>query len=200
MNKYGIKPYRRARKPRKKDDEGKQPSKYKNKIRGICPIRPDVVWVSDFTYIKYKGRFIYLATVVDLYTREAIGLNMRRFHSAELVVGALTEAIAKRGRPKYLHSDQGSEYESHKHIQLAETLGIEISMSKKASPWENGHQESFFGRLKTEFGDFNRFETFGQLLEAIHKHMDYYNYKRIHTALKMSPTSFRESHYRKLGT
>jgi transposase InsO family protein len=70
MKKYGIKPYRRRASPRKKDDEGKKEAKWKNEIIGLCPIRPNIVWASDFTYIKFMGSFIYLATIIDVYTRE----------------------------------------------------------------------------------------------------------------------------------
>ncbi len=66
-----------------------------------------------------------------------------------------------------------------------ESLGTQISVSDKASPWQNGYQESFFGRFKEEAGDFNRFETVGELIEEIYGQINYYNFDRIHTALKM---------------
>jgi len=70
MKKYGIKPYRRrAKSPRKKDDEGKPKSKWKNEIIAFCPVKQNIVWASDFTYIKFRGDFIYLATIIDIYTR-----------------------------------------------------------------------------------------------------------------------------------
>src|SRR6266702_7313818 len=75
MKKFNIKPYRkRARSPRKKDDEGKAPENEINIYKLLCPIRPNVVWVSDFTYIKFKERFLYTATVMDMFTREIIGV------------------------------------------------------------------------------------------------------------------------------
>lgn len=200
MNKYGLKPYRRRRKPRKLNDENKPETKYKNLIKDICAIRPEIIWQSDFTYIKYKGRFIYLATVIDQYTREVVGMNISRFHSKELVLKALQDGVVKRGRPIYLHSDQGSEYDSQVHTDFAEILGIKISMSAKSSPWENGHQESFFSQFKIEMGDFERFETMGELTAEIYGHIDYYNHRRIHTAIKMAPLQFRELVCRELGT
>ena len=112
MKKFGIKPYRRRKKPRKKGDENKPEAKFKNLIKKFCPIVPGLVWVSDFTYIRFKERFIYLATLIDLFTREVVGWNVTRFHNQELVLGALEHALSnpKRGIPVYLHSDQGSEY------------------------------------------------------------------------------------------
>ena len=76
-------------------------------------------------------------------------------------------------------------------------MGSKVSMSKKASPWENGHQESFFGHLKDEGGDLNRFETTGELLEELYRMIYYYNSQRIHTSLKMTPTEYREKYENK---
>lgn len=94
--------------------------------------------------------------------------------------------------PKIVHTDQGSEYCSKENISFLESLGIQISMSKKASPWENGYQESFYNNFKTDLGlEFDRFETLGELVEGIHQTITYYNKRRIHTALKMSPEQFK---------
>ena len=73
-----------------------------------------------------------------------------------------------------------------------EEKGAKISVSDKASPWQNGYQESFFGKFKDEVGDLNRFETIGQLIEAIYQQIYYYNFERIHTALKMPPAVYAE--------
>lgn len=199
MKKFGLKPYRRrTQKPRKKDDEGKVPTKYANLIKGFCPIRPNVVWVSDFTYIKYQGRFIYLATIMDLYTREIIGWNISRFHNQELVLGALQDALNKTENtpPVYFHSDQGSEYDSNSFTNFLDSLRVKISMSKKGSPWENGFQESFYSEFKMDLGDQNRFDDLAELIEAIHQTIYYYNNQRIHTSLKMSPVEFKAKFYR----
>lgn len=199
MKKFGLKPIRRrAAKPRKKADEDKLPTKYENLIKGFCPIRPDIVWVSDFTYIKYQGRFIYLATIMDLYTREIIGWNISRFHNQELVLGALQDALNRNQNipPVYFHSDQGSEYDSEAFTNFLTSLKTQISMSQKASPWENGFQESFYSEFKMDLGDPNRFEDLGELIEAIHQTIYYYNNHRIHTKLKMSPIEFKAKFYR----
>ena len=71
-----------------------------------------------------------------------------------------------------------------------ESLGVKISASDKASPWQNGYQESFFGKFKDEIGDINRFEAIGELIEEIYNHIHYYNTKRIHTKLKMPPAVY----------
>lgn len=202
MKKFNLKPYRRRpRKPNKKDDFGKPPTKYLNLIKNFCPIRPNIIWVSDFTYIEFQDRFIYLATVMDLFTREIIGWNILRFHNKELVIGALLNALAKsKSPPVYIHSDQGSEYEADDYTRLCETNNIQVSMSKKASPGENAFQESFYSHFKLDLGRTDQFEFLGELIEAIHLQIYKYNNKRIHTKLKMSPKQFREQYMRNIGT
>ena len=196
MKKFDLKPFRRRpRKPNKKDDLNKPPTKYQNLIKYFCPIRPNIVWVSDFTYIEFQGRFIYLATVMDLFTREIIGWNIGRFHNKELVIGALLNALAKaKSPPFYIHSDQGSEYDATDYTRLCETNGIQVSMSKKACPGENAFQESFYSTFKLDLGNTDQFEILGELVEALHLQIHKYNNKRIHTTLKMSPKQFREQY------
>jgi transposase InsO family protein len=196
MKKFGLKPYRRRpRKPNKKDDLNKPPTKYQNLIKNFCPIRPNIVWVSDFTYIEFQDRFIYLATVMDLYTREIIGWNIGRFHNKNLVIGALLNALANsESSPVYIHSDQGSEYDSVDYTRLCETNEIQVSMSRKARPGENAFQESFYSTFKLDLGSTGQFDTFGELIEALHLQIYKYNNKRIHTKLKMSPKQFREQY------
>ncbi len=195
MKKYGIKPYRRrGKKPVKKADLGKPASIHENLIKTICPIAPSVIWVCDFTYIKYQYRFIYLATMMDLFTREVVGYNILRFHTSDLVCGAVEDALNyTNGQiPLFIHSDQGSEYNSQKHTAMVEKLGIEISMSKKASPWENGYQESFFSQFKLDLGDPNRFSELGELIEEIEHVIYRHNNVKMHSVLKMTPIEYRK--------
>ncbi len=193
MKKFGMKPYRRRTKRlRKKEDEGKEATRWKNEIIGFCPIRPNIVWASDFTYIKFLGAFIYLATIIDIYTREIIGWNISARHDTKLVLGALKHAVGRTGAvPVYLHSDQGSEYDAKEYEEYVLGKGVIISMSKKASPWENPFQESFYSQFKVDLGYVSRFETVEELIEAIYQTIFYYNTGRIHTSLKMAPVAFK---------
>ena len=193
MKKFGIKPYRRrVKKFIKKDDLNKPATSFKNEIEKFCPIIPNIVWVTDFTYLKYQGKFIYLAVVMDLCTREIIGINISRYHNKQLVLGAFIDALNKTGViPKYIHSDQGSEYDSIEFVNFVESKNIIISMSRKSSPWENGFQESFFSTFKLEIGYLNRFEEIGELIENIYSTIYYYNNKRKHTSIKTTPVNFR---------
>lgn len=200
MKKFNIKPYkRRSKNPKKPEDYKKPETKFKNLIENICPVKPNFIWVTDFTYIKYQGKFFYLATLMDLYTREIVGFNISRYHNQELVTGAIEDALSKHKRPEILHSDQGSEYDSKAYENICNQLGIKISMSRKSSPWENGFQESFYSHFKLELADQNRFEEYGQLLEEIYRILNYYNTKRIHTALKISPKQFKEKYFTNLN-
>lgn len=199
MHKFGMKPYRRrVHPPPKTADQGKRAVKILNISKVLCPVAPSIVWVSDFTYIRYNEKFIYLATVMDLYTREIVGWNVSRYHNSELVLGALEDAVQRTGTtPLYLHSDQGSEYESQKYQAVAKQLTITLSMSDKGSPWQNGFQESFYSGFKLDLGSTNQFTELGELIEAIHATINYYNTKRRHSSLKnMSPADFHATYTR----
>jgi len=200
MKKFGIKPYRRrSKKFIKKDDLGKPTTKFKNEIEIFCPIVPNIIWVTDFTYIKFQNKFIYLAVIMDLFTREIIGVNISRYHNSQLVLVAFIDALNKTGKvPKYIHSDQGSEYDSKEFVDFVLSKKIIISMSRKSSPWENGYQESFFSTLKLELGFINRFDEVGELIENIYSTIYYYNNRRIHTKLKMTPVNFRRRYEKPL--
>ena len=192
MRKFGLKPARRSSTPRKLQDEGNEPTKYENILARLSPIAPNVVWASDFTFISYKGEFVYLCTVLDLFTGEVLGFNISRRHDAAFVKLAIVRALNKTGTaPAYFHSDQGSEYASEDVSTWLESRGVIISMNPKGSPWCNGSQESFFGRFKTEFGDFGRFTKYVDLLEALYEQLHYFSNIRIKTKLKMSPAEFR---------
>lgn len=199
MKLFNLKPPKRRIKAPPKPLDQKQPeAPYPNLIKALCPDAPNIVWSSDFTYIPYNGSFIYLATVMDIYTREIVGWHILSVHTAALIKGAFRDAVSRSiSLPIYFHSDQGSEYKELKHLKEVQDLGILISMSKKASPWENGYQESYFSNFKLELGDSNRFKTKGELIAEIHHLINRYNKTRIHTTLKMSPLQFSQKFYEK---
>jgi len=192
MKLFGIKPYKRKARWTKKKDYGNPPSGYPNLIKGSCPIKPNVFFAGDFTRLSWNGKIIYLATFMDIFTREIVGWSVSTHHTTELVVEAYLDAVKTVGRSQIVHTDQGSEYNSKDYAKFMEGLEVKISMSAKASPWENGYQESFYDNFKTDLGlEFERFETIGEFVEAIHKTINYYNQDRIHTKLKMSPIRFK---------
>lgn len=203
MKKFSLKPlvgtYKRY--PVKPNDLKKNNAGVLNVVKILCPIQPSVVWVSDFTYMKYHESFIYLATIMDSYTREVVGYNISRYHTKELVLGALIHALGQRPPPRYLHSDQGSEYDNYRYYDFLRKQSIIVSMSSKSSPWQNGKQESFYGHFKKELGSLNEFRTLPELIEAIHLQIHYYNTQRIHSVLKTIPRHFYDkSMSKKAGT
>jgi transposase InsO family protein len=206
MVKYGLKPKRRKKHFTKPNDLGRLDNEISNLIKNLCPIRSNVVWVGDFTYLNFHGKFYYLSTAMDLFTREILGWNFSDHHNAELVIAAFNDAKQKqKTTPAYCHSDKGSEYDSYKYKTLIRSHNTLVSMSKKGSPWENGYQESWYSHYKEELGDIDRFQTLGELVEAIALQIHYYNHDRIHTSLKTSPVKFRlnltvQSVFKETGT
>lgn len=163
------------------------------------------VWSSDLTYIKFMGKFIYLAIIQDVVSKEVVSFNLSYHHDSDLVLKTLREAVLKTGRfPKIFHCDRGREFLSSDCINFLEENCAKISVSDPGSPWQNGWSESFFSRFKTESGNLNRFEELGELIEYIFGYLNYYNSIRIHTAIKMSPYQFKskvsESGLEKRGT
>ena len=150
-------------------------------------------WAQDFTHLWFERCWYYLAVVLDLKTRQVVGWRLGSNHTSELTYAALLDGLSKHEPPAILHSDQGSEYLSYKHELLCEKLGITLSASDKASPWQNGFMERWFGNFKLELGPLNRFTDIAWLHEAIGLQIHYYNTKRIHTALKTTPAAYAAS-------
>lgn len=188
MKMFGIKAYRRRGKKWKKTKNIKVI--YPNMLLTEYPMYENHIWVTDFTYISFQGKFVYVATVLDLFTRKVVGLAAYTTHAVQLVLSALMNALANNGRPEVFHSDNGSEYNSAVFIGALENIGSIISRSAPGCPWENGYQESFYDKFKVDLGDPNRFKTLGELVLNIYQTVWRYNNTRIHTALKMSPVQF----------
>ena len=107
-----------------------------------------------------NSKFVYLATVLDAYTREIIGWNFGVRHNSQLVTEALRVALSRRSKPpEIFHSDQGSEYRSKDLNEILIAQNIQASMSAKSSPWQNGKQESFYQKFKLELGHPTIYET-----------------------------------------
>lgn len=193
MRKHGLKPkIRRGFRLVKLEDLGRPETRVENILKVICPIQPHVIWAGDFTYFWFMDRFWYLATVIDVYTREIVGWHIANHHTTSLIMDAFQDATRRTGTaPKYFHSDQGSEYVSGAYESLLASFGTQPSHSNKGCPWQNGFQESFYSNFKLELGDVRRFNHIGELIEAIHCQIRYYNNRRIHSALKMPPVVFR---------
>jgi len=191
MHIFGIKPYRRT-----------TPKVYTKPKHSVFPnylmteesCGPGDIYASDFTYIKYQGKWVYVATVLDVFTREIVGVSILNTHATQLVMNALSSTILHRAPPRIIHSDQGSEYASKDYAALIQKLKIKQSMSAPGCPWENGYQESFYKGFKLDLGDPNRYDTLGELVAAIYQTINYYNQRRIHSAHGVSPRQFAEKY------
>ena len=188
MNIFSIKAYRRRGRKWKRTKNIKVI--YPNILITTYPVYPNHIWTADFTHFNFQGKVVYIATVMDLYTRRIVGLSVYTTHAVQLVLSALMNAIYSNPRPMIFHSDNGSEYNSEIFISALEMLGINISRSAPDCPWENGYQESFHSQFKIDFGDPARFKTLGELVYEIYQTIYKYNHTRIHSALKMSPVQF----------
>jgi transposase InsO family protein len=189
MKLYGIKAYRRrGRKPKRNKD--KPAISYPNLLFEIMPSYPNHVWATDFTYIWFKDRFVYVCTIIDLFTREIAGFSISTKHDRWLVIEALLDAIRHHPRPEIIHCDHGKEYTSKDYDDMVTELGITRSMATPGCPWENGYQESFYSQFKVDFGDPNRFDSLGEFTAEIYRTIHTYNHTRIHSAFGMSPLQF----------
>ena len=190
MHKFGIKPPRRKIR-RHYCTRSVFHCPFTNLIKNLTVIGINQVWCSDVSYVFFQGRFWYLATIEDIFTRQLVGFAFGRHHDSRLVLAALKMAILITGTVSLIfHSDQGTEFMAEAVINFLQSKGVKISVSDKASPWQNGYKESFFGRFKDEFGDVNRFNSIAELMEEIYSQIRYYNQDRIHTALKMPPAVY----------
>ncbi|MEN9524265.1 MAG: family transposase orfB [Candidatus Parcubacteria bacterium] len=162
MKLFGIKAYRRRGKRWKKTRNIKVV--YPNLLLTTYPQYENHIWVSDFTYIKFQDGFVYLATVLDLFTRKVVGCSVYTTQGTILTLSAFMNAIHNNSRPEIFHSDNGKQYDAEVMIDTLETVGVQISRSAPGCPWENGYQESFYDKFKIDFGDPNRFKTLGELV------------------------------------
>lgn len=193
MRLFSIHPYRRrGRKPHRKATPTTWT--YPNLLLGTMPAYPNHVWVADFTHLAWRGRWLYLATVMDLHTRRIVGWTCLTNHAVSLTLHALFAALLHEPRPAIFHSDNGSEYDAAVFTRVLTEIGTTISRSRPGCPWENGYQESFYAQFKVDLGDPNRFRSLGELVAEVHRTIHTYNHTRIHTALRMPPVSFAQNH------
>jgi len=146
---------------------------------------PDQAYVGDITYIPTHEGWLYLAVVIDLYSRQIVGWSMAEHRRAKLVNDALGMAIWKRKPAKGLlwHTDRGSQYASDSHRALLKQYGICQSMSRKGNCWDNAVSESFFHTLKTELIHLETYQTRAEAKQAIFEYIEvFYNRERLHSA------------------
>jgi len=148
--------------------------------------RPNQYWVADITYIATREGWLYLATIMDLYSRKIIGWSLRDRLTKELVIAALDMALKQRklSSDLLLHSDRGSQYASELYQTLLERSGILCSMSHKGNCWDNAVMESFYRTLKVELIYQKKYETRRQAQRDIFEYIEiFYNRERLHSSI-----------------
>jgi putative transposase len=148
------------------------------------------LWVADITYIRLAAEFVYLAVVLDVYSRKVVGWQLGRSLSACLATAALRMAIEQRRPPPGLvhHSDRGLQYCCQQYVQLLESCGMVSSMSRPANPYDNAFCESFMSTLKREEMDANVYRDLEDLRAGMEQFIEqYYNRCRLHSALGYRP-------------
>lgn len=157
--------------------------RYPNRIKGLVLTRPDQVWVADITYLRLGRRFIYLAVILDAFTRALRGWHLSRDLTLNLTLTALQQALSK-ATPLIFHSDQGSQYAAWSHTDLLLGQGVLISMSEKASPTQNGLVERFIRTLKEEHVDYSEYQDFDDAFRHLKHWLEVeYMTQRVHSAL-----------------
>jgi transposase InsO family protein len=167
---------------------------YPNLIPELMLTDVDQLWVADITYIRLQAEFVYLAVVLDAYSRRVIGWALERTLADELTLSALRMALSRRVVETGLvhHSDRGSQYASGDYTVLLKDNGIRISMSRKGNPWDNAACESFMKTLKYEEVHRNEYRDLAEAKTAIGTFLEkVYNQKRLHSAIGYkSPAQF----------
>jgi transposase InsO family protein len=156
----------------------------------------DQLWVADITYVRLQEEFIFLAVILDAYSRRVIGWALDRTMEDDLTLAALRMALAGRNvRPGLVHhSDRGSQYASNEYTDLLKGSGIDISMSRKGNPWDNAACESFMKTLKYEEVFRNEYRDLAEAKRSIQRFLEkVYNEKRLHSALGYRPPAEFES-------
>lgn len=181
-------------------DDGQRAAVAPNALdRQFTAERPNQKWIADFTYIWTAEGWLYVAAVIDLFSRRVVGWSMKAGMTAQLVADALLMAIWRRGRPDALlhHSDQGSQYTSEQFQKLLECNGVICSMSRSGNVWDNAAMESFFSSMKTERIGKKVYRTRDDARADVFDYIErFYNPVRRHSTIGyLSPVEFE----RKLG-
>lgn len=158
--------------------------------------RSNQVWLADITYIPTQEGWLYLAAVMDVYSRKIVGWSMNKRMTKHLAIDALTMALWRRKPPKELihHSDRGSQYASHDYQRVLKDHGVIPSMSRKGNCYDNATMESFFHTLKTELCHHECYETRKEAKQNIFNYIEtFYNLIRTHSSLDyLSPSEYEQ--------
>jgi putative transposase len=190
MHELGIMGKAPEKKPRTTDSGHAYP-RYPNLVEDLKVTRPDEVWVADITYIRLRKEFVYLAVLMDIYTRCIRGWHLGRGLDQELTLVALRRAL-EHGCPEIHHSDQGVQYAATAYVEMLKSREVKISMASVGEPEENGYAERLMRTIKEEEVDLSDYEDYSDALMGLGRFLDaVYNLKRIHSSLGyLTPAEF----------
>jgi putative transposase len=174
---------------------------YPNLLKGLRVERVNQVWASDFTYIRLGHGFVYLAVILDLYSRKVIGWSLGRRMTSEFTLAALQVALETRGDVAGCihHSDRGVQYAASDYISALRQAGLQPSMSRKGNPYDNAFAESFMKTLKVEEVYLKDYRTYEDVVANVPRFIEaVYNAKRLHSGIGYrSPDEFEAALHQK---
>jgi putative transposase len=190
MGEMGLegKTYRRKRRTTNSDHPF---VRFANLVAELEVVRPDQVWVSDITYVRLRREFVYLAVIMDVFTRCIRGWHLGRSLDQELVLVALRRAVVYH-KPEIHHSDQGVQYASTAYVQMLKDIGVQLSMAEVGQAWQNGYAERLIRTIKEEEIDLSEYEDYWDAYQQIGRFLEeVYMRKRIHSSLGyLTPAEF----------
>lgn len=170
--------------------------RYPNLVRRREATRPDEIWIADITYIQLGRRFIYLAVVLDMFTRAVRGWHLGRSLSRSLSLTALNKALV-HGKPEIHHSDQGVQYAATDYVARLTQAGVKVSMSEPGQPTQNAYAERFMRTFKEEHYDYTEYTDFDDAYRQIQHWVEVeYTTERIHSSLEyLTPAEFEAAYH-----
>ena len=179
----GLKPVL-AVKPPSTSEPRKEHKKHSYKLRDIDITHANQVWSTDITYVKINGGTVYLAAIIDWYSKAVLSYRISNTMDTVLVMDVLNEALKNYGSPEIFNTDQGSQYTSREHTETLSSNGIVISMDGKGRATDNICIERFWRSAKCECIYLNEYENMKQLKSSVSEYIDFYNHRRFHETLK----------------
>jgi transposase InsO family protein len=174
---------KRPRQRKRTTNSNHEYRRYPNRVMNLQVERPNQVWVGDITYIRLQEEFVYLAVLMDVFTRSIRGWHLARSMDQSLTLRALEKGLEK-GVPDIHHSDQGVQYAATAYVNLLDQQGVAISMAEVGAAWQNGYAERLMRTIKEEEVDLSEYRNFAEAYQQIEQFLeDVYMEKRIHSSL-----------------